>query len=471
MRRTQRVLTAVLLGTLAACGSDGGEPAGGGGKGDDPDELPTGATLQFSRYDVVFTNPLCRDYLYDAPLASADGSESIRQKPKNVWCAKASDWGPSADRPGSAQSRLVGWVDALGEGDEVFFAFLSFSNTAVKDALCRAAMRGTKVTFLLDAPTASSTALQACGATVGIRGHRGGIGYAHNKIVLVNPNGPGPGDADPDSMRLMFGSGNMSSGLVLHHENWHFIEVKRDSYFAASHVCLMNAMLGEDSSSSITKYGASLKTCRDAIPWPKEDDIQGFFIPARDDSQRITARMLNGIREAASIDLGAHRFGHPRLVDAIAERLSSDETFGARMVADDDLYWLRPLAGEPEQTGDNQQFEASNVEWLEESGDGRYEIRYLETNHGEHLLHHNKYILYRGLHERNELLCGAANLTDTGFTENFENIYWVTIPAVVEQFETQFARVWEGQRAVETEQDPPVATRKGSMPSENAAVH
>src|SRR5688572_10652047 len=121
MRRTQR-LAVLLLGTLVACGGAEDGDTGGGGKGDDPDELPTGATLQFSRYDVVFTNPLCRDYLYDTPLPSADGSESIRQKPKNVWCAKASDWGPSADRPASAQSRLVGWVDALGEGDEVFFA-------------------------------------------------------------------------------------------------------------------------------------------------------------------------------------------------------------------------------------------------------------------------------------------------------------------------------------------------------------
>jgi hypothetical protein len=469
MRRSYGIVAIVAL---AACGANEGRPDdGAGGKADDPDDEPTGATLHYKSYDVVFTNPLCRDYAYDAPVASADGSTMLRQKPRNVWCTKASDWTPSASRPTSAQSRLVAWVDSLGAGDEVFFAFLSFSNTAVKDALCGAAMRGAHVTFLLDAPTSSSAALAACGATVGLRGHDGGIGYAHNKIVLVNPAGPGPGDDDPAVMRLMFGSGNMSSGLVLHHENWHFIEVNRDSYFAEAHRCLMNAMLDEDSASSVTKYGAALNACRAEIAFPQEDDLRGYFIPSRDDSERITQRMLNGVREAAAIDLGAHRFGHPELMDTLADRLASDETFTARMVADDDLYWLRPLVGPPRQTGDNQQFEASNVERMEEAGGDRFEIRYLETNHGEHLLHHNKYIVFHDLGGREELLCGAANLTDTGFSENFENIYYVTIPAVVEQFETQFARVWEGRKATPEEQDPPLATPKGMMPADDMPVH
>ena len=140
-------------------------------------------------YDVVFTNPLCREYRFDAPVMSADGSTMLEGKPRNVYCTKSSDWAGSASRPTSAQSRLVAWVDALGEGDEVFFAFLSFSNTAVKDALCGAAMRGARVTFLLDAETPSSTAIRACGATVETRGHQGGIGYAHNKIVQIFEEG------------------------------------------------------------------------------------------------------------------------------------------------------------------------------------------------------------------------------------------------------------------------------------------
>ena len=234
----------------------------------------------------------------------------------------------------------------------------------------------------------------------------------------------------------------------------------------------MQAMSDRDSASSITKYTAAVKACRAEIPYAEENDIHAYFIPGRDDSRWITEKMLTGLREAASVDLGAHRFGHPRLVDALIERLRDDDGFSMRMVADDDLYWLRPFGGGAgEQVGDNQQFEASNVVDLEEAGGDRFEIRYAQTNHAEHLLHHNKYIVYHDLDGRDEVLCGAANLTLTGFNENFENIYYVTIPHVVEQFEAQFARVWEGRRADPEEPEPPLATPAELMPASDEAVH
>jgi phosphatidylserine/phosphatidylglycerophosphate/cardiolipin synthase-like enzyme len=140
------------------------------------------------------------------------------------------------------------------------------------------------------------------------------------------------------------------------------------------------------------------------------------------------------------------------------------------MVADDDLYWLRPIHGaNAESVGDNEDFERDNVDRLVAAGDEtRFAIRYMETNHREHLLHHNKFILFHGMpNEPDAVLCGAANLTDTGFWTNFENIYWVRVPAVVTAFNQQFARFWDGERASPSEPEPPRATPPGKMPSRN----
>src|SRR5204863_2169355 len=120
--------------------------------------------------------------------------------------------------------------------------------------------------------------------------------------------------------------------------------------------------------------------------------------------------------------------------------------------------------------GDNDFFEAENVRSLMEAGGNAYEIRYFETNHGEHLLHHNKYLLYSdGNGAPFGLIAGAANLTKTGFTDNFENIYFIRIPSALNAFKTQFARVWDGKKASPTEQDPPIATPRGLMPAEDVA--
>jgi len=39
----------------------------------------------------------------------------------------------------------------------------------------------------------------------------------------------------------------------------------------------------------------------------------------------------------------------------------------------------------------------------------------------------------------------------------------------LEAFDPQFARVWDGQKASPSEQDPPIATPRGLMPAEDIA--
>jgi hypothetical protein len=453
---TLRSAALLLSLPLAACAGEGDVDDFGwrpDGKGDE-----TGVTLRYDSYDVLFTNPLCREYRYAAPVPTADGSGEIEAKPKNVYCSRG-DIAASAARPSSPQYRLLEWITPLGDGDEIFLAYLSFSNIAVSDALCAAAQRGTKVTFVLDSRSTQADRLEGCGATILLRGHAGSIGYAHNKVILINPRG------DSELMKMTFSSGNMSSGVVTHHENWHFIDVARDSYFAQAHVCLMDAQISEEASSGRAAYRSAINECRGRIEALEEDDIKAFFIPNRDDAKRATRYMLGAIDDAAAIDLGAHRFGHPGLVDTLEQKLTDDAAFTLRMVADDDLYWLDPVTGPSLTTGDNQSFEADNVAALERAGDDRFEIRYLETNHGEHLLHHNKFLIYRNTEgEAWGLIAGAANLTNTGFNDNFENIYFIKVPHVLTQFDTQFERFW-GRPAEGDVEAPPAATPRHLMPA------
>jgi hypothetical protein len=455
MHLTRALLALPLFACTGADSED--NDWGPTGKADD-----TGVTLAYRSYDVLFTNPLCREYTYATPMMTADGSTELTTKPKNVYCSR-SDIPASAARPESPQNKLISWIQELGAGDEIFLAYLSFSNSAVTTELCAAAERGTKITFVLDARGPQADMLEQCGGTILLRGHAGSIGYAHNKVVLINPKG------SSTYMKMTFSSGNMSSGVVTHHENWHFIDVKRKSYFAQAHVCLMEAQVSEEASSGRAQYRDALNACRADITAKEEDDIKAFFIPASDDRRRAERYLLGGISEAAAIDLGAHRFGHPKLISALEAKLDAGD-LTLRMVADDDLYWLDPVVGTGTKVGDNEFFEADNVQRLEIAGGDKFEIRYFETNHGEHLLHHNKYLIYR--QESGEpfaVLAGAANLTNTGFNDNFENIYYIKVPKVLEAFDTQFARVWDGERAAPEEQDPPIATPRELMPAQDVA--
>jgi hypothetical protein len=225
-------------------------------------------------------------------------------------------------------------------------------------------------------------------------------------------------------------------------------------------------LIDEDDSSSTTRYRSSVDSCRAEIEAPPETDMRAYFIPNQGDSQAITDRMVEAIGDADTISMGAHRFGYTTMIDALSRRLRREDGVSMRLVVDDDMYWLRPFGGGTgTKVGDNEQFEASSIAGLVRDGDGeRFEVRYAETNHGAHLLHHNKYLLFEGRPEQPDaVLCGAANLTGTGFWTNFENIYWVEIPAVVDAFRAQYAHVWDGTPMPDGSA-PPVATPPELMP-------
>lgn len=491
MQHRSLVLAAALC--LSACTgthsdpTDAG-PSGAAGKADGARTCaPDRTCLDFRAYEVLFTNPVCATYPYDAPVSEVDGEGDIAAKPKNVYCDAEFDADASRLRADSPQHRILEWVDGLGSGDELFLAYLSFSDRVVADALCEAEGRGAEVTMVLDSLTARAEDLQACGGEVLIRGHVGSVGFAHNKMILVNPAGAGPSDPDDDFIKLSFGSGNMSSGTHLHHENWHFLEVARDSFFVQSHRCLMDALVAEEHTAGKSAFSDFMTECRAGIDAVPEDDITAYFIPALADRKALMGGKLPSdadpawfgqtdlmtlIDEAQTIDIGAHRFSATKMIDALLTRLQdASRPFHLRLVADDDLYWMTPLApSKVRVVGLNSFDEADRIEQLRaaDAGQGRFEEAYLETNHKKHLLHHNKFLIFAGMDERADtVLMGSPNLTGTGFDENLENLYITDIPEVVEAFQAQYALWWDGEGPLPEGHDvPPRATHADDMPIE-----
>lgn len=284
-----------------------------------------------------------------------------------------------------------------------------------------------------------------------------------------------------DTVSMVFGSGNLSSGTHLHHENWSFAEVARESYFVQDHVCLVDALLDptEESTNGKGAFRNAMNTCRDQITVEQEDDLQAFFIPALEDRSRIRALMQIEMLNAGSVDIAAHRFSWRQLLDAMHFQLQDQPNFEARLVTDDDVYWLQPLVGAPAVVGFNTENEAEAISALIESGggatgdfddDSRFAVKFMETNHRGRLLHHNKFMIFRNdAGQATSVIFGAPNFTGTGFDSNLENVYFARKPEIVAAFDQQFQRFWGDSAVTAQDPEPPRATAPADMPIEDIA--
>ncbi len=444
------LFTTTAVATSAACGTEGanaGAPGAGAIEGDVQD-FTTGPKLVYDEYSVLFTNPVCRKYLYSAsePVVSNAG-EPLTHKPENVYCGQ-SDSAPSAERDSSPQKKLLDWIKDPAT-TEIFFAYLSFSNKVVGAEICKAVEeRNVKVTFVLDRETdlGAANTLLACQPGNGnpslkprleLRGHDASIGYAHNKVFMINPRS--------DKPRIVFSSGNLSSGVVLHHENWHFLRVSGSTHFAKAHVCLIDGML--DHYRTKQEYTGYIKTCRDAAGIGEESDLKTFFVPG--DGGRAGQNVTAGVRAATKLGIAAHRFSYSLLRRELDARFAAGSPPDVKLVVDDDIWW----AGHGAAPGSvpNTQDEYGFVQSLQADG---LEVRYMETNNNAHYLHHNKFIVFTQP-GGDAVFAGAGNLTGTAFTDNFENFYWITIPHVVEAMKDQHAHLWS------------LATEEADLPSTN----
>ena len=386
-------------------------------------------------YKVLFTNPQCQEYVYDQPVYAIDGS-LLTAKPKNVYC-KRQDFERNSVRENSPHFQIKKLINEGGV-KSLFFTFLSFSNNEVAQEICNAIKRNVEVTFIMDSKSEGRASarkaldyISSCSPEnlspnekanlpkTYFRGNVKGIGYAHNKIIIAKYN-------DPNKVKLVYGSGNMSSGTTLHHENWHFVTTSTKSFLAQSHDCVMQAMI--EAGNSKAQYKKSFKGCRSKIEESEEEDIQMLVVPS--DGERAMSNITNNFKEASRIDVAAHRFTHPELVNAMVEAAKSGKQ--TRFIADDDIYWT---GVRKKKTGSNMYMEYVNTIKVVRAG---VNTRYMQTNQNHRLLHHNKYILFTFEDGSGAVHAGAGNFTKAAFTKNMENYYFITIPEVVESFRKQY---------------------------------
>lgn len=375
------------------------------------------------KFEALFTNPTCATYSYSRPMITESG-KTVTAKPKDVYC-KPADEAASVARPNSPQYRLKEWITAE-ETKELYLAYLSFSNKNIVSALCEAVAKGVKLTMVLDTgetkePNKDAEGLKRCGrsglVSVNYRGSTGGLGYAHNKILMVNPG--------TETVRVVFSSGNMSSGTSTNHENWNFVTTSGKSYFAAAHKCVVEAMIsGGDST---TNFRNELNACRDKISAQPETDVKVFFAPT--DGRAALAQVKKAGESSKSISAMSHR-----LSGEMARTFQSFLTKGkpVRFILDDDIYWAKKLG---EDTGRNTTIEAAKI-YRDLISKGM-NTRFLETFHTGFQLQHNKFIVYN-FGNSGAVFTGAGNFTSAAFTKNFENFYYIETPEVVEAYEKQY---------------------------------
>lgn len=228
-------------------------------------------------FEALFTDPVCETYKYDRAIITHAGN-TISAKPDDVYC-KPADEAASVSRKNSPQYRLVEWITAK-DTKEIHLAYLSFSSKNVVSAVCSALKKGVKIKMVLDGGDSEEVevnkdaeGLKKCGdISVTYRGSSGGLGYAHNKIMIINPN-------DAKVSKVVFSSGNMTSGTSINHENWNFVTTSSQSYFAKAHVCVIDAMI--ESGDAKKNFAAHLNACRSKIEAKPETDITVYFAPER----------------------------------------------------------------------------------------------------------------------------------------------------------------------------------------------
>jgi len=378
------------------------------------------------KFEALFTNPVCETYSYTTPIISENG-KILESKPKNVYC-KPADEAASVARSDSPQYRIIEWISDK-DTKELYLAYLSFSSKNVVKALCSAVSKGVKLSMVLDggedgknpSPNKDAEALKKCGDSslvqVTYRGSTTGLGYAHNKILIVNPGSK--------TTKVLFSSGNMTGGTSINHENWNFVTTSGNSYFAQAHVCVIESMIkAGDTKSNFTK---SLNDCRSQISAQPESDIQVFFSPV--DGAQALAKVTEAGNNSKLIEAMSHRFSG-QLADLFKSLLNNKKAI--KFILDDDIYWSYKRH---QNVGRNTSFEAFKIyKDLIEVG---MNTRFLQTNQNVFQLQHNKFMIFT-FEKGGAVFNGAGNFTTAAFTKNFENFYYITIPEVVQTYNKQY---------------------------------
>lgn len=252
-----------------------------------------------------------------------------------------------------------------------------------------------------------------------LRGQTEGSGYSHMKMTYLEAK---------NAKKLILGSANLSQGLALHHENWHFFNDSNDSNFVEVHKCILDNLINETLSFSKSEYAKQTKFC---TIQQNDEQYKTYFTPGQ--GQLALTDIKKSFEQSDEIWIAAHRFSNTQIFEAIKRALSNNKT--VKLLVDDDLFWVEHKKGRYL----NSKYEANKIKPLIALG---LKIKYLSTNNNEFLLHHNKYIIFIKDQKPFKVFTGAGNLTISAFTRNFENYFMTTNKENSLIFQNQYKIMW-----------------------------
>jgi predicted transcriptional regulator len=135
-------------------------------------------------------------------------------------------------------------------------------------------------------------------------------------------------------------------------------------------------------------------------------------------------------KKSQLIEAMSHRFSGA-LASLYAELLKSGKKI--KFILDDDIYWAKILKKD---IGRNTKIEAFKI--YNDLINYGMNTRFLETNQSVYQLQHNKFMIFTFNEGSGAVFTGAGNMTTAAFSKNFENFYYIKIPAVVAAYKRQY---------------------------------
>ena len=236
---------------------------------------------------------------------------------------------------------------------------------------------------------------------------------------MINPRSASP--------RIVFSSGNLSSGVVLHHENWHFLRVSAHD-FARAHICLIDGMLDHYKRSKNTRLHQGVPRLREQ---GEESDLKTFFVPGDGSRAAGTSRKAFARRRSSDSSPTASR--------TASFAASSTDAPEAR----------RPSRSSPSTTTSGGPGTVSNLprtpptssSTCRPSAGGRR-----RPLHGDEQRRRTTSTTTSSWSSDGDkaTACSRARATSPGtaFSDNFENFYYISVPHVVEAMKAQHEHLW-----------------------------
>ena len=455
---TRGPATAVALLALVALGI-GCATAESATEGANLDQGGAAGAPTFLSWEVAFTHPTCEPATYDGFTRAVDGT-AIAAPPPNTYCTVA-DLPASRQRADAPLNRLIGWVDALEDGQGLFIAYPSFGRVAV-ESICDAIGRGANVEVATNSASPMTDELDACGATVHARDLLGML-----KLAVVDPDEPD--DADHRYVQMAFGGGNLSStGGYVHHDAWNFAEVSRKSQFFGVHHCLIELARGGDLTDTPVCL-SELAANDDAFEATEiAEGVRTRILPMHDDDVLDHLQALSA--SADGVDLASTRLANSRFIDAISARLADGSGFAVRLVADDDLYaaYRHRFDSPPYSVSllfPDSEMGRPDGEALARLLDyGDFEARFVETANGTEesgafpqFMRH-RLAVFNGS-AADHAVISTMDMDDDDVAPEFGLAYIVDRSAVVAAYRSELGGMWEDSRTA-----GPVATRIARLP-------